>query len=488
MSKWTWLQAGIVVVAAAASLISFNLLKKHYGQPVSTWFDAACGDAEESGANCQKVIASEWGTLELTWGEAESKKTAKVPTALTGMIYFAVIGAWFVGVGRPSRERLWMHALPSLIVLGGCGFSVFLTYQMLTSEFRCNWCLATHLCNLLLLAGTALIWWSYRNQPPARPDGSGASGAAAPAAAAIPAHPAPRLVVMTVLAMLTLGLALLYFSGLYSANAALIRKEIEVRRYQSYVRDVQQDATTLMTNWELGKQYEFKVTDDTPVQILTDGPGMQMVVFSDFECPHCRRFAHFVHDFIQPLFANRMMVAYKNYPLNKRCNPRVQTAVHTHACWSGALALAARMQKGNDKFWEVHDYFYDNPAVLKEVTSENSEVRIRALAVQFGLDPDQVIADMQAKEMGASFLADIEEAAAAGVTSTPGVFVNGKRVNQLAVLQWPFWREMARLYWKTVGEDPPAEVIDLLKSLAPPKPERGDAGEAGDAAVNGGAE
>ncbi|RJP34302.1 MAG: hypothetical protein C4547_11020 [Phycisphaerales bacterium] len=473
MSKWFWLQLTMVLVAAAATFISLNLFKKHFGQPVSSWFDAACGESDEpGGANCEKVIKSEWGTIR--YGHLV------IPTALLGVVYYASLATWLLGVGRPSRRRRWLHVLPSLMVAAGFFFSVFLTYKMIASDHWCPWCLVTHGCNLLLLIGIALLWLGY--------DDDGAATVAAPAertAAATAEHPGMRAAGMTLLAMAAVSAGLWFYAGYYAAIAVARQKEREARKYESYVKEVQQDATTLMTNWELGQKYDFKITDESAVRILSKAPSMQMVVFSDFECPFCRRFAVFIEERIQPLFANRMMIAYKHYPLNARCNPRVKSYMHKNACWAGAFAEAARLQQGNEKFWDIHDYFYHDPSTLRGATDENNEARIRSLAARFGLDPDRVIADMQSPELGAGFLADIEEAAAAGVTSTPGVFVNGKKVNQLAIMQWPFWREMARLYWKTVNEEPPAEVTELLNSLSPPKKEAAGSKDGTEQAGNG---
>lgn len=147
---------------------------------------------------------------------------------------------------------------------------------------------------------------------------------------------------------------------------------------------------------------------------LGDGKAkIEIVVFSDFECPYCRRAA-------EPLtsFARRnadTSLVYKFYPI----------AFHTHARAAALAALAAGRQ---GKFWEMHDAIYDSD------TAPTSE-RLDALAKRLELDVERWKKDMGDAALAAQIDADTREGDKAGIQGTPTIFVNGLLVDDLDALE-----------------------------------------------------
>jgi uncharacterized membrane protein len=77
---------------------------------------------------------------------------------------------------------------------------------------------------------------------------------------------------------------------------------------------------------------------------------LELVVFSDFQCPACQRFAQAIATAAE--HHPELAVVFKHYPLSSQCNPRVRRDLHPLSCGAAQAAEAARRQ---GKFWEYHD-------------------------------------------------------------------------------------------------------------------------------------
>lgn len=134
-----------------------------------------------------------------------------------------------------------------------------------------------------------------------------------------------------------------------------------------------------------------------------------VVVFSDFECPHCAKVS-------KPLVAatkNHKDVAlfYKFFPLS----------FHKSALPAATAALAAGRQ---GKFWEMHD-------ALFEAQSELSDDKIAAIARKLKLDMPRFEADRKATEIEKQIQADRDEGNRIGLPGTPTIYVNGLMIDDV---------------------------------------------------------
>lgn len=112
-------------------------------------------------------------------------------------------------------------------------------------------------------------------------------------------------------------------------------------------------------------------------------------------------------------FPDKVKLVFKNYPLDY--NP--------FAFKSAAAALAADKQ---NRFWEYHGLLFLNAASI-------DDQKIKQLAAQLGLNMETFVADMQSADIHGLIQRDLDEAAEAGVTALPAVFVNGKRLEDLSL-------------------------------------------------------
>jgi protein-disulfide isomerase len=102
-------------------------------------------------------------------------------------------------------------------------------------------------------------------------------------------------------------------------------------------------------------------------------------------------------------------IVFKNLPLPK----------HKEAQPAALAALAADKQ---EKFWEYHDKLF---------AEEKIELAdLDRIAKELGLDMDKFKKDMSSSQLQNQLRADMVEARQFGITGTPTVFINGRKLKQ----------------------------------------------------------
>jgi protein-disulfide isomerase len=148
-----------------------------------------------------------------------------------------------------------------------------------------------------------------------------------------------------------------------------------------------------------------------------DNAKVQLVEFSDFQCPACQQ-ATKVVDQLSEEFGDALLVVYKNYPLDDKCNPKVQNKFHDYACDAAFLARCAGRY---GRFWEFNRIVYENQPQL---STEN----LHKWAKQVGLNDEQIKECLNSKDIQEKIKSDVEAGEKAGVEGTPTLFINGLRV------------------------------------------------------------
>ncbi len=125
-------------------------------------------------------------------------------------------------------------------------------------------------------------------------------------------------------------------------------------------------------------------------------------------------------------YSKEMKLVFKNFPLRN----------HKFA-WPAAIAALAANKQG--KFWELHDQLYENYNRL-------SDLKIREIAQQVGLDMEKFDKDMKDPELKALVERDFQEGAGAGVRGIPTIFVNGRQLKNRSFegFQAAIEKELAR--------------------------------------------
>jgi protein-disulfide isomerase/uncharacterized membrane protein len=148
---------------------------------------------------------------------------------------------------------------------------------------------------------------------------------------------------------------------------------------------------------------------------------IRVVEFSDFLCPFCRNLAGALGGFM-PQSQGRVAIFFKNYPLDQACNPAMTRTVHDGAC---ELALGGVCAEEQGKFWAYHDRIFAQPP-----PNPSNEDVVR-LATEAGLEANSLRQCLSSPSARAKLDRDIAEGRRLEVNSTPTVFVNGKRLEQI---------------------------------------------------------
>ncbi|MFZ5480012.1 MAG: DsbA family protein [Myxococcota bacterium] len=149
-----------------------------------------------------------------------------------------------------------------------------------------------------------------------------------------------------------------------------------------------------------------------------DDARVQVVVFSDFQCPYCRRHAETTRQIARenPL---AVRVVFVDYPLHVACNPGVTGEHHAEAC---GAAIAGRCAGRQGRFWEMHDQLFQNQTELSRALYGKLARRIGLDVAAFErcLADDSVLNEVRAEGALGKEL---------GIQGTPATFVNGKLVS-----------------------------------------------------------
>lgn len=135
-----------------------------------------------------------------------------------------------------------------------------------------------------------------------------------------------------------------------------------------------------------------------------------VVVFADFECPHCRQEAPVLRQAIDQ-FRGKAKLVYKHFPLSGHVRAK-----------AASIATVAAMEQG--KFWEMHDIVFENQTALEDAD-------IRKYAQKIGLDMAKFDASYKAKKGQDLVEEDRVEGEKLDIQGTPAVFVNGRYMNSL---------------------------------------------------------
>ena len=154
---------------------------------------------------------------------------------------------------------------------------------------------------------------------------------------------------------------------------------------------------------------------DSPTRGRDDAP-IAMIVYSDFECPFCRRFVEEIQPQLEARYVatGDLLFVFKHFPL---------VNIHQNAL----LAAAASECAGREgKFWEMHDALFANAARL-------GTNRVMELAETVGLDSQW--ARCVREPANGTVERDLAEVAALELRSTP-TFVIGRVIEnkQLSVV------------------------------------------------------
>ena len=409
---------GLALAAALfGAIVSGVLLLRHHGLDAGALAAAACDPAN---SGCEEVAASTWSTV------------GGVPLAAAGLAFFVSLGFLLALAllgkaplsSRPGRLALGLVGLALVVDLFLFGVQAFAIGSF------CSLCIWTYGAN-----GAAFFFLlpARRRAPEAPARRLDSDPQFAVERFAVRAFwLAAGLVAAAVLvindglgdrAATSVDLSIL---GVRSAASEELPAELptELKNIARASRLTPQGAGFLpqWRNPSFRQQRVQEVSlDGLPVK-GDPGAPVKIVTFSDFLCPSCRRFALAFDQYAAGPTGPHVALYYRSYPLDSTCAAHLPSVMHPGACNVARGGTCANLLGG---FWEYHDAVYRAPPNGPEV---DDVVRIAAGA---GLDEAAFRACMAEPQAEAGLQSDIAEALRLGVTGTPSVFINGRKLPTL---------------------------------------------------------
>jgi len=182
--------------------------------------------------------------------------------------------------------------------------------------------------------------------------------------------------------------------------------------------------------------------------------AMEFVVFSDFECPHCKD--------AQPIVAKLLAdypsahFVYQDFPL---------THIHTEAFKASTHAYCVAKTGGNDAFFKFSDALFDAQAGLTPATSDQT---LKDVEIKAGQDPAKIVACAATPAAKEAIDASVALGDKVGVNATPTIFVNGRGL-PLVGIPYPMMQKIiefqAQLDGVPLPPAPPAPAEKPAPSL-----------------------
>ncbi len=168
----------------------------------------------------------------------------------------------------------------------------------------------------------------------------------------------------------------------------------------------------LATRYKVERLLEPLRVEVASAQAPARGPAsapVTIVEFSDFQCPWCSKIGPALEQLLTE-YAGKVRLEFRHFPID---------SIHPEAQGAAEATMCANEQ---GKFWQLHDDLFANQREL-------AVAKIKERAAGLGLDVAKLGECLDASRHRDFVKADQAAGLAAGVNSTPSIFVNGRAVN-----------------------------------------------------------
>jgi protein-disulfide isomerase/uncharacterized membrane protein len=349
---------------------------------------ALCTSAKSGINSCRVVAESRYAVI------GRFRFVGQIPTAAAGVMFYAFMAMLgilnFAKKGRFAQGRFAMGFALSLIALAGDAVLLYLSVAVIKAV--CTLCSLSYVASIGLFA-SALAGMK-------RIDGESAFRSFRGAFMENIRH---ELFILAAIALAS------FFIGI--ASSALTRYAFERQARERQITG------ELLLAYRDAAQTHID-TSDAPVEGNPNAP-VKLVLFIDFTCDHCARAGKNISLLLKE-FPKDIAVFYKNYPLCGHCpSPDVAS---NEPCCIAALASVCAHRQGN--FRAMYDALYRNLESGKEHSLES----VSATAKNAGFNLSAFESCLASTEAGEHIVRDIDAGEHLGITGTPVLFVNGRRI------------------------------------------------------------
>jgi protein-disulfide isomerase/uncharacterized membrane protein len=375
-----WLLSLLMLIGVGVSL----LMTQHHEQQLYGGEEAGqlWGCEADGKVNCDIVNTSEWSEI-----LGVPLFTLAIPT------YLLVFGLCILVL---RGQRRWLPVLMGMGVLATL-FSGFLYYiSVVEIGYVCLWCIRLYGINAAIFVLSAIAGVRRDALP-----SSGDFGK---------------------VGLVFAGLSLVAVGAQRGYRAQLLEGTPEIPELEEVVEgaavelDVAGQAPVL--TWEVKTEDGGLATLSTKASDPWKGslnPKVTIVEFADFECGYCKRASGQLKQVVKA-FEEDVLMVFKHFPMDPKCNPGVNNAKHRDAC-NAAVASACAQEQG--RFWAFHDLAFKNQHQLKLE-------HLEAYVEKVGMDKAAFKTCVRSSEIHSRIRENAEEGKALDIHGTPRIFINGK--------------------------------------------------------------
>jgi|SRR4051812_23651774 len=159
-------------------------------------------------------------------------------------------------------------------------------------------------------------------------------------------------------------------------------------------------------------------------------PPIDIVEFSDLECPHCK----VAQPVLEKLYADfpQVRFTFQQFPLPASLHPWALKAAQYADC-------AGQMNK--DAFWKYVDAIFENQGGIALATADD---KLKELATASGYDAQKISACAASSETDARIKKSQALGATLDINETPTVFINGRRVPGIANIPYDNLKQLVQ--------------------------------------------
>ncbi|MEK6843868.1 MAG: DsbA family protein [Nanoarchaeota archaeon] len=175
---------------------------------------------------------------------------------------------------------------------------------------------------------------------------------------------------------------------------------------------------------QLPGQKAASVSIDDDAVLGDKNAPVEIIEFSDYQCPFCRKFwtetfSQIKKDYID---TGKVKFVYRDFPLE---------SIHPAALPAAIAAECAREKGGDKAYFEMHDKIFSEGNILDSGTANGpvtktaqfGNAELKKWAKDLGYD---ISSCLDNKKYEQEVSKDMADGSAAGVSGTPAFFVNGK--------------------------------------------------------------
>jgi protein-disulfide isomerase len=161
-----------------------------------------------------------------------------------------------------------------------------------------------------------------------------------------------------------------------------------------------------------------------------ENPPIDIVEFSDLECPHCK----VAQPVLAKLFADfpQVRFIFQQFPLPASMHPWALKAAQYADCTG---------QMDKDAFWKYVDSIFENQGGIALATADD---KLKELATAAGYDAQKISTCAASPETDARIKKSQALGATLDVNETPTVFINGRRVSGIANIPYDNLKQLVQ--------------------------------------------